>query len=669
MSTRSTSLLAALAFTLGACHRHDAGSNTAQPVPSAEPVRFHRYRPTEHARLLVIERDLIAQPARYARTDPPARFYPEGLYYEARAQTLWVWSSRHSRQLGLTRSGNGWQPTATRAGPTDTRRCISLRGKPLTLCLGRLEVRGLRAFGSAPFASQLPERSGFVDFAIDEARARIYVIDAYADALWVLDTSGRLVTKTSLVPGAYRIGAAGDEHLFVLASNQPHLSLIPLDRTGLPRAAIAVATVATIRDAAFDASSQLLWTAGYRQARVRRHHGYIENLESFVYGYRLTELKRGRARPHHAIDLSRHALADPVRLLVQAGRVVVATAGSHALASIATPGAPLHVSVRPTGFVPKTVLAFEDLIATAGFLGGRLHLHDRNTLARRQVIALDHAAARRTPYELGEVLFYSKALWADSSRNQFTCNSCHWDGLTDYRMHPGFNETRWEQIRPARGAGMLSPLFTPGQGESITLAVHGFVRILDERFWTAPGSAAWVAPRSIRVGADERRTLSTYDVRLALLTFLARRPVEPGLLRAPGQPFSPPARRGAALFWRDCAGCHRPVARARDQRALTLAEGLRYLRDRPLAFTSTELMQTGVLPYFGPRGNRVSPLTQLSRGGPFFSNGSARSLRDVISRTNVRATPPSNLHAPANATQPSYDAADTQALIDFLLSI
>src|SRR5690606_12902216 len=93
---------------------------------------------------------------------------------------------------------------------------------------------------------------------------------------------------------------------------------------------------------------------------------------------------------------------------------------------------------------------------------------------------------------------------------------------------------------------------------------------------------------------------------------------------------------------------------------------LDYLVHRPLAFGAAQRMRTGVEPYFTEQGNRTSPLTQLGRGGPYFSNGSARTLAAALQRTN-----PSRdlVHAPGNAEAPFYTPGEMQELIDFLLSI
>lgn len=657
------------------------GSATA-PVPHEQALRFPAVYPSEHAALQALERDLARAPVTYARKDLAGRFRPQGLYFEPHDRTLWAWSRAHPEQRGFALRDGRWQEVGARTGPLDTRRCVALQRTRLTLCVGLLEPGGLRAHG-APFEAELPARGGFRDVAASEGHGRVYVIDAYLDALWILDLRGALRGRVPLTPGAYGVGRLGDDALFVLASSQPRLSVLPLDDRGMPGAPIGIETAATIRAAQHDAQRDLLWTAGPRQAVVRRNRGYVENLESFVYAYPVADLLRGQATPVHAVDLAAEGLADPVALAVAESRVHAVAAGSHRLVRIdpgpghgSAPesgpgldaGSALRVTTRRSGFVPRDVLAVDGWVFTAGMLDDRLHVHRGDELAVAQVLALDdHDPARApTEYEIGEVLFHSKSLWADTPRNRFTCQSCHWDGLTDYRVHPGFAESRWEQIRPAAGVGMLAPIFSPGQAADLTIAVHGFVRALDERYWTAREHAAWLADIEVEVAPGQRRRLSGYQVRRALLTYLARLPVEPGFLRAPGQAFSRSALRGATLFWRDCARCHQPAPRLGAGVVLGREAALDYLVHQPLAFGAAQRARTGVEPYFTEQGNRISPLTQLGRGGPYFSDGSARTLPEALLRTN----PSSDLvHAPGNAAAPFYTPGEVQELIDFLLSI
>lgn len=644
------------------------------PAKAGRPPDYPKAYPAEQAALQATERALTSEPLPYARKDRAERFRPAGMYFEPHDRTLWVWSRAQPGQRGFRLRDGHWQPAATRTGPLDTRRCVALQRAPLTLCVGLLEPGGVRAFGAQPFHAGLPARGGFRDLAVNEDLGRVYVIDARDDVLWVLDLRGAVQGRVPLVAGAYGIGTLGDDALFVLAGNQPHLAVLPLDARGQPGPSIGLETVAPFRAARFDGA--LLWTAGYRQARVRRNNGLIENLESFLYAYRKDDLARGVLTPVHAVDLAAAHLADAVAVTPVASGILVAVSGSHRLARVdarvdaradtAQPGA--AVVARPGAFVISDVLAEGEWIFTVGLLDDALYVHRERDLGLVETVPLvpGSAPAPATDYALGEVLFYSKAMWADTPGNHFTCNSCHWEGVNDHRVHPGFRESRWELGRPAAGVGMLSPIFTPGQASGITAAVNGFVRSLDARYWTEREAGTWLDPVEVEIAPGRRALLSPHDLRRALLTYLARMPVEPGFLRPPGQPFSASALRGAALFWRDCARCHQPSPHMAAPELLGRDAALEHLIERPLAFGAARREKTGVLPYFTAQGNRVSPLTQLGRGGPFFSNGSARNLAEALRRTDPGQP---LVHAAENAAAPFYQPDQAQDLIDFLLSI
>jgi cytochrome c peroxidase len=85
-----------------------------------------------------------------------------------------------------------------------------------------------------------------------------------------------------------------------------------------------------------------------------------------------------------------------------------------------------------------------------------------------------------------------------------------------------------------------------------------------------------------------------------------------------------------------------------------------------VALTSARRYAVGT-PVLGEGGNNPPSLRGVWDNAPYFSDGSARSLEEVLRRTDADADA---VHAPANAARPSAFSADEQAaLLAFLRSL
>jgi cytochrome c peroxidase len=172
----------------------------------------------------------------------------------------------------------------------------------------------------------------------------------------------------------------------------------------------------------------------------------------------------------------------------------------------------------------------------------------------------------------------------------------------------------------------------------------------------------------VRVGTSWRqRRLSPAQVRAALAAHMASIAPEPS-------PFVPPAardldqpeRRGLALFRDGCAGCHRLVAdTAREDRLPDAGMEARLLAGG-VALTAAGRFDVGT-PVLGQGGNNPPSLRGVWAAAPYFSDGSARTLEEVLRRTDPDAD---RVHAAANATRPPAFSPDQRAaLLAFLRAI
>jgi cytochrome c peroxidase len=85
-----------------------------------------------------------------------------------------------------------------------------------------------------------------------------------------------------------------------------------------------------------------------------------------------------------------------------------------------------------------------------------------------------------------------------------------------------------------------------------------------------------------------------------------------------------------------------------------------------VALTAPDRRAVGT-PVLGEGGNNPPSLRGVWDNAPYFSDGSARTLEEVLRRTDVNADA---VHAPANAARsPAFSADEQAALLAFLKSL
>lgn len=599
--------------------------------------------------------DGVIGPVRYADPTTADRFAPDGVVFDADG-VLWVYSAAQPRQLGFRRLGDGWERAGERLGPLRTRRCVRAPPSRRVVCAGEREPGGLvdpadamPVDPSGPrFRAELAPRGGYRDVAA--VGGRLYVLDAVDDVVVALDLDGHRLDAppVALPAAAYRIGPLGDDALWVLAGVAPHLAVIPLDPDGAPGAPLGVDALGVpVRDAAYDPATGYLWTVGPMDRPVRRIEGPMVGPGTELIAWDAVALLAG-----HGAPIVRHTGdgVDGVRIVTTGTGPAVSYAGSDALG--------WGGALVPAGLGPAGLAWSDGALAVAATQSDAVHVLGEAPA----VLRVDDRPRDRLVDE-GLRLLTTPAPWPNG---RATCTGCHWDGLADHRRHPGVRETRFEQTRPLAGAGALAPIFTPGQARSLAEAVEFLIRGLDDRFYAPPADAWWLTPRTVHTDGGPR-VLDAERVREAMLAAITSWPVERGPLfgAVPADTWG----RGVRLLIRDCVRCHEPVeavvagpgARPRiANAALPSAIGA-----RALPFSAPRFARAGPAP-FTSRGNRVPPLWQLDRGGPFLSDGSAPTLDALLRRTDPGGTA---VHGLAPADPPVYDDADRAALIAVLLSL
>lgn len=598
--------------------------------------------------LMQLEQSLVHRPLSYAEPGDGADFRPENLYWED--GILWVWSKAQPWQAGFQKAGDKFHPVARRRGPLKTVKCRALVA--ITLCLGEREAGGLVAVRGT-FRHNLPQRTGYADFDSDAAR-RVLVLDKLRGKIFLLLQDGSIAHEYDVGEGVQRVGFLDQGSFWRTSVNPPDISVRSLVSGHI------IATyklTAPVRDVVYDAERKTLWTVGPVDKRVGRAGGPIENLQTVLYGYGITPANQ--VSRNFSFDWRAYRLVDGTHLNLTREALYASATGSNRIFVLHLRGDTPRVEIvsTPTGIAPQGILESDSLVYTADRLSNTVSVIGHKT-ARR----INLAGAGRGKENLGEILFFNRALWSEKPGNDFTCNSCHWDTSTDHRLHPGILEGRYEMTRPVAGMRMVAPVFTPMQALSLSDAVEGLFQTLDHRFWSGEINAATFFSEPL-AGSG----LSPLDARMELLKFLINIAPEPGPRRLSTGEFSAAAVAGSRIFLCDCASCHEPTENMRTRKVIRAQELLQKLKGGPLSFGAPLYRETGIKPYYMANGNRTSPLIALSRGGPFFSNGSAQSLHDVV-EFFTPAGGLHNVHGSSRATG-FYSAEEVEQLVEFLLSI
>jgi cytochrome c peroxidase len=133
--------------------------------------------------------------------------------------------------------------------------------------------------------------------------------------------------------------------------------------------------------------------------------------------------------------------------------------------------------------------------------------------------------------------------------------------------------------------------------------------------------------------------------------------------------FTPLERAGAEAFRDRCERCHSAVLSADEpgsRAPFDRWEALVFSREGPIVWGSHEYKKTGVEPYVHERGARVPSLRRLFKKRPYFTNGSAKTLGDVLDRVRLGGGELYHDRAPHGAALLPLDAQEKTALLAFL---
>jgi hypothetical protein len=283
----------------------------------------------------------------------------------------------------------------------------------------------------------------------------------------------------------------------------------------------------------------------------------------------------------------------------------------------------------------------------------------------------EHAAT--TNERLGEALLFTTLMAPDNSTagplSRFTCETCHFEGAVDGRTHhTGRGQVR-ATTKPLFGLFNNRPHFSRALDKDLTKVSHSEFRVAGAGSDRDPWSDLRVLdhPWLQHLGISETR-VSPLGQRRAVMEFLMRFSHRPNPHALERSGFSRQEKLGAELFQERCERCHQArlssdVEESRQPAARW--EEFIFSEAGPIVWASDTYQATGVLPYVHELGARVPSLRRLERKWPFFTNGSARSLQQVLAA--VRYDDQGFSHA-AEQSAPAHrlDEQQREALLQFL---
>lgn len=503
---------------------------------------------------------------------------------------------------------------------------------------------------------------------------------------------GRVIQTlaTGISPRALRVVPAGawpgqPAPLLVASAFIDHaVSVHPIGADGLLGASIqTIRTEAPVLDLRVTSGQRPgLWLLTHEDRPVSRARGPVEGLDSGVIRLvargapgrpPLEDPGEGR-RPF----LNLGERADPVIELDATaesggGVLAIAGAGSDNLLLAASSDASLSAAVVvPVGANPTAVAALPgDRFVTADRLSDTLTFVAYGAAGARVESTLVLGIPERpSSAERGELLFYSRALVpnnvAAGPLSLYTCAACHADGHVDGRLHPAKQNRFFSTTATCRGLATTAPYLRLGNQATIDVFADNIVSTHAQGAERDPAHFDQY-PVTLRLRGPsgwKTATLSPAAVRAALARYMERIAAEPSPFAGAGaRSLDAQARRGLSLFRDNCARCHQLVDDSAVGNHVPEASLEARLLAGQVALTSPGRYAVGT-PVLGEGGNNPPSLRGVWDAAPYFSDGSARTIEEVIRRTDPGAPA---IHAKENAARPpAFSAEGRAALLAFL---
>jgi hypothetical protein len=467
---------------------------------------------------------------------------------------------------------------------------------------------------------------------------------------------------------------------------------------GLSAPIQTIVTEAPVLD--LQVTADALWLLTYEDRPITRVHRDVEGLDSVML-----RLPRGPpgslpfedagSGKRETTNLTERAGAPLVALessatfIDRAGAPVLAIAGAGTdnvwVGSDLRGGAAQSAArVLPVGSNPAAVAFLTDgRVVTADRLSDTLTFVPPGGGAAAPEAGVEQLAIgrlqRSTAAELGELLFFSRSLVpnnvADGPLSIYTCAACHVDGHIDGRRHPSKFNRFFSMTKTCRGLAGTAPFLSLGDPATLAGFADNIVSTHAQGASAAPDTFDRYDVKLRLPGRDSRGGVTWSELRLSaealradLAAYMSTIPVEPSPFVSPGRArLTPQERSGLRHFRASCAGCHRLASTTKDAAPIAAARLEGELLAGHVALTAAGRFDVGT-PVLGKGGNNPPSLHAVWAAAPYFSDGSAATLEDVLARTDPQAE---KVHAASNALArpPAFSRRAVDELLAFLRAL
>ncbi len=392
----------------------------------------------------------------------------------------------------------------------------------------------------------------------------------------------------------------------------------------------------------------LVLVGGVEDHPLDRSEGFFGYIDSFVFLYRVSG---GKAERLSAVNVSEFGVVTPKAVLLEQtveGKLAafVTGYGGERYVWFVFGGADKPPSEVRIGQMPAGACALASR-AEGGFVIANplldafvlLRLDDKKPGVVRLEGKRDDP--HRHQLRLGETLFFTNLMApnnpTDGAHSRFSCETCHFEGYVDGRVHhTGRGDVR-VATKPLLGLFNNRPHFSRALDPDLSSVAHAEFRVAGAGSEHSPwfGLEPAAHPTLAAFNPSLASSLSPLELRLALMQFLMDFSHRTNPAIEGRTAFTPLEQEGATAFRDRCESCHQ-ARTSTDEPQSRLPfdrwESLVFSPSGPIVWAQSDYRKTGVEPYVHELGARVPSLRRLYKKHPYLTSGVAKDLENVLQR-------------------------------------